>query len=128
MELMKKMLLKRGGFTLIEVLISLVIFAVGMLSFAGLEVLAIKNMAFSRDYAKANTYAQQKVEELKSKAWGDVSDPVKPDTLEGKFTRTWGVTTKGDIKELTVTVSWSEPSYGAKTVTFYTDLYSNPSY
>jgi type IV pilus assembly protein PilV len=126
MELMKKMLLKRGGFTLIEVLISLLIFAVGMLGYAGLEILAIKHMAFSKDFAKANTYAQQLVEQLKSTAWANVANGT--DTLEGKFTRTWGVTTKGDIKELTVTVSWSEPSYGAKTVTLYTDLYSNPSY
>jgi len=124
---MKKILKQRKGFTLIEVLISLVIFAVGMLGFAGLEVLAIKNMTFSKDYAKANIYGQQLVEQLKSATWANVSNGT--DKLEEeKFTRTWGVTTEGDIKHLTVTVSWSEPSYGTKTVTFYTDLYSNPSY
>jgi len=123
---MRKILLQRKGFTLIEVLISLVIFAVGMLGYAGLEIVAIKNMAFSKDYAKANAYGQQLVEQLKSADWANVSNGT--DTLEGKFTRTWGVTTEGDIKHLNATVSWSDPSYGTKTVTFYTDLYSNPSY
>jgi len=123
---MKKILRHPKGFTLIEVLISLVIFAVGMLGYAGLQVVAIKNMAFSKDYAKANIYGQQLVEQLKSSAWANVSNGG--DTLEGKFTRTWGVTTEGDIKHLAVTVNWLDPSYGTKTVTLHTDLYSNPSY
>lgn len=117
--------LKQRGFTLIEVMIALVLFAVGLMAFAGLEVLALRNMSYSKDYGKANTYAQQKVEEMKGSAWDSVTSGS--DTLEGKFTRAWTVTTTGDVKTVTVTVSWVDPSYGTKRVSLQTDLYSNPA-
>ena len=122
---MKRMLRTEKGFTLIEVMIAIVLFAIGLLAFAGLEIVALRNSTYSKEYGKANTYAQQKVEEMKGTAWTSVS--AGSDTLEQKFTRTWTVTTTGDIKTLGVTVSWVDPSYGTKQVNFQTDLYSNPA-
>ncbi len=52
---MKKRLGERNGFTLIEVMIALVLFAVGMLAFMGFEVVSLRNMTYSRDFGKANT-------------------------------------------------------------------------
>ena len=121
---MRKMLRGHRGFTLIEVMIALVLFAVGMLAFAGLEVMAIRNMSYSKEFGKANTYAQQLIEEKKGISWSYVTEGS--DTPEGRFTRTWTVTTNGDIKHLAVTVSWLDPSLGTKRVSFFTDLYSNP--
>jgi len=121
---MRKMLQGHRGFTLIEVMIALVLFAVGMLAFAGLEVMAIRNMSYSKDFGKANTYAQQLIEEKKGISWSYVTEGS--DTPEGRFTRAWTVTTDGDIKHLAVTVSWLDPSLGTKRVSFFTDLYSNP--
>jgi prepilin-type N-terminal cleavage/methylation domain-containing protein len=123
MEFVKGMLRTEKGFTLIEVMIAIVLFAIGLLAFAGLEVVALRNSTYAKEYGKANTYAQQKVEEMKGTDWTSVS--TGSDTLEGKFTRTWGVT--GDIKTLGVTVSWVDPSYGTKQVNLQTDLYSNPA-
>ena len=125
MEFVKRMLRTQKGFTLIEVMIALVLFAVGLLAFAGLEVVALRNSTYSKEYGKANTYAQQKVEELKGTAWGLVA--AGSDKLEQRFTRTWTVTTTGDIKTLGVTVSWVDPSYGTKQVNLRTDFYSNPA-
>jgi len=122
---MRKMLRGRKGFTLVEIMIALVLFAVGMLAFAGLEVLAIRNTTYSKDFGKANTYAQQLIEEKKGTSWSYVTEGS--DTPEGRFTRTWTVTTDGDIKHLAVTVSWLDPSLGTKRVSFFTDMYSNPS-
>lgn len=124
---MKRVLRDENGFSLIEVMIAVVLLAVGMLAFGGLQIIAIRNTTYSKDYGKANTYAQQKVEELKGTAWTSVS--AGSDTLEERFTRTWTVTeTETDImKSVRVTVSWVDPSHGTKTLTFYTDLYSNPS-
>jgi len=97
-----------------------------MLAFAGIQIIAVRNMTYSKDYGKANTYAQQKMEEIKAMDWTSVIDGT--DTLEGnRYTRTWTVTTQGDMKTVSVTVSWLDPSHGTKTLTFYTDLYSNPS-
>jgi prepilin-type N-terminal cleavage/methylation domain-containing protein len=121
----KRMLQTQKGFSLIEVMIALVLFAVGLLAFAGLEVVALRNSTYSKDYGKANTYAQQKVEQMKGMSWASVSGGS--DTLEERFARTWTVTTTEDIKELVVSVTWVDPSYGTKRVNFQTDLYSNPA-
>ena len=123
---MKRLLREKKGFTLIEVMIALVLLAVGMLAFAGLEIIAIRNTTFSKDYGKANIYAQQKIEEIKAMNWLSVTNGT--DTLESdRYTRTWTVTTQGNMKTVSVTVSWLDPSHGTKTLTFYTDLYSNPA-
>ena len=122
---MKRMLRTEKGFSLIEVMIALVLFAVGLLAFAGLEILALRNSTYSKDYGKANTYAQQKVEQMKGTAWASVS--AGSDTLEEKFTRTWTVTSTETVKTLAVTVAWVDPSYGTKRVNLQTDLYSNPA-
>ena len=123
--MMKPVFWKRGGFSLVEVMIALVLLAIGMLAFAGLEVVAIRNMTFSKDYGRANTYAQQKVEEMKGMAWNSLQ--AGSDTLEGRFTRTWTVTTQGDMRTAQVTVNWVDTNHGTKTVTFFTDFYQNPS-
>ena len=122
---MKRMLWTKKGFSLIEVMIALVLFAVGLLAFAGLEIVALRNATYSKDYGKANTYAQQKVEQMKGTAWASVS--AGSDTLEEKFTRTWTVTSTETVKTLAVTVAWVDPSYGTKRVNLQTDLYSNPA-
>jgi len=128
--MMKRIVRQQKGFSLIEVLIALVIFAVGILGFAGLEIVAIKNTAFSKDLAKANAHAQQLVEQFKVKAFKDVALGSETSSLEsGKFTRSVTVTenTAKDVKYLTISVRWTDPSYGPKTVTVSTEFYENPS-
>jgi prepilin-type N-terminal cleavage/methylation domain-containing protein len=123
----KRILRRQEGFSLIEVMIATVLFAIGLIAFAGLEVLAVRNSTYSKDYGKANTYAQQKVEELKGTAWASVS--AGSDRLEEKFTRTWTVREKETdiMKEIAVSVAWVDPSYGTKRISLQTDLYSNPA-
>ena len=127
---MKRLLRERKGFSLVEVMIAVVLLAVGMLAFAGIQIMAVRNMTYSKDYGKANTYAQQKMEHIKGLPW--TSEELNPgtytETLENnRYTRTYTVTTEEDMKTVSVTVSWVDPSQGSKTLTFYTDLYSNPS-
>ena len=124
MDDVRRMLQTKKGFSLIEVMIALVLFAVGLLAFAGLEIVAVRNASYSKDYGKANTYASQKVEEIKGTVWASVI--AGSDTVEGKFTRTWAVTTTGDVKTVAVTVAWVDPSYGTKQVNLQTDFYLNP--
>jgi prepilin-type N-terminal cleavage/methylation domain-containing protein len=121
----KRMLRTEKGFSLIEVMIAIVLFAIGLLAFAGLEIVAVRNATFSKDYGKANNYASQKVEEMKGTDWTSVSGGS--DTPEGRFTRTWAVTTTGDVKTVAVSVAWVDPSYGTKQINLQTDLYSNPA-
>ncbi len=61
-----------NGFTLIEILIAMTIFAIGMLAIGAMQISAIRENAFSNDLTEASTIAQDQVELLISK---DFSDP-----------------------------------------------------
>jgi hypothetical protein len=67
---------------------------------------------------------------LKVKAFKDVTVGTQTSRLDdGKFTRTATVTqnTAQDVKYLTISVRWTDASYGPKTVTVSTEFYENPS-
>ena len=55
---------KSGGFTLIEVLITIVILSVGLLGMASLTTGIINGNAFSKNASTATTLAQDKMEEI----------------------------------------------------------------
>ena len=61
-----------NGFTLIEILIAMTIFAIGILAVGAMQISAIKGNTFSNDLTEASTIAQDQVELLISK---DFSDP-----------------------------------------------------
>jgi type IV pilus assembly protein PilV len=50
------------GFTLAEVLVSLVILAVGILAIAGMQIISIKGTSFSRYLTRASVLAQESLE------------------------------------------------------------------
>ncbi|MDW7643699.1 MAG: prepilin-type N-terminal cleavage/methylation domain-containing protein [Desulfuromonadales bacterium] len=52
------------GFSLIEVLIALTIFAVGMLALAQMQIVSMEGNTTARDVTEATTLAQSKIEEL----------------------------------------------------------------
>ena len=64
----KRMLKTRAGFTLIEVMVSIVILAIGVLGLAPLMAVSITGNAFSNEATRANVIAQDKIEELKNMA------------------------------------------------------------
>ena len=53
------------GFTLIEIMITLVILSVGLTALAGLQVSAIKGNTFSKRMTAAVSIANQKLEQIK---------------------------------------------------------------
>jgi type IV pilus modification protein PilV len=57
---------KSGGFSLIEVLVSLVILSVGLIGTAKLQTAVLKNGSDSQARSEAITIAQSKLEEFKS--------------------------------------------------------------
>jgi type IV pilus assembly protein PilV len=48
-----------GGFTLIEVMLSLVLFAVGMLGITSMQVMGLRGAAYSDDYGRATRLAME---------------------------------------------------------------------
>jgi type IV pilus assembly protein PilV len=57
-----------GGFTLIEVMVSVIVLAIGVLGLAPLMAVSITGNAFSNEATRANVIAQDKIEEFKNAA------------------------------------------------------------
>lgn len=106
-----------GGFTLLEVLVALVILAVGMLGMASLTVSIISANQYSRDLTTGTTLAQQKMEELQSLGYAgisgvDVTQTENYNSIAGSpdFKRVTTIDVDAPagttMKTLTVTVFW----------------------
>jgi type IV pilus assembly protein PilV len=112
-------LLKRNrGFTLIEVLIAMAIFAIGILAVASMQLSNTKNNTTGNITTQATMLARQKLEELKTV--GDVTtltsgtDPNNPMDADGNtggiYNRQWSVSNPlggSTSRQITVTVSWN---------------------
>lgn len=60
-----------GGFTLIEVMITVGILSIGLLALASMQITAIKDNSFSSNLTEASALAQQKMEELMNLQYND---------------------------------------------------------
>ncbi|MBF0589479.1 MAG: prepilin-type N-terminal cleavage/methylation domain-containing protein [Magnetococcales bacterium] len=118
---------KESGFTLLEILIAMLIFSIGLLAMARLQMEMTRGNAASKRITTATLLAEDKIEELKASGFGtlinntytDPNNPVTPlGSSGGLYTRTWtiadyeGVTT---MKQITVTITWSD-EMGAHTL------------
>ncbi len=61
-----------SGFTMVEILVAMVVLAVGLLGMAAMSVLVIRGNRGASDLTNATNICQLKVEELKDIPWGDV--------------------------------------------------------
>jgi len=59
------------GFTLIEILIAIVVFAIGILAVGKMQIAAIKGNYFANDLTRATTLAQDRMEKLISLSYID---------------------------------------------------------
>ena len=99
------------GFTLIEIMITLVILSIGLLSLAGLQVSAIKGNANSKRMTTAVSIAEKKIEQIKNIPYTDIqSESAQQFTVERvNFTQQVTVTANNpvqNIKKIDITVSW----------------------
>jgi prepilin-type N-terminal cleavage/methylation domain-containing protein len=116
------------GFTLIEVMISMVILAVGVLGLAPLMVLSIYSNTYSQDLTRATAVAQDRIEQLKNA--GNFAVVPYGDTtynINGTFNRTVRVddaTTDGTVPagvyRIKVTIAWTDDKGMARSVDYYT--------
>jgi type IV pilus assembly protein PilV len=103
------------GFTLIELMITLVILSVGLIALAGLQITAVKANAFSKRMTAAIAVAEARIEQLKDMPYANVqSESPTPVVASGmNFTRQVTVTTNSPVpntKTIQVTVTWTEGS------------------
>jgi type IV pilus modification protein PilV len=102
-----------AGFTLIEVMVSLVIFAFGILAVLGMQVTAIRGGHQSQNLSEAASAGANMIETLISQDYATLADGN--DTVDGKYTLTWDVNenTSGELtgtKSIDLTVRWTEGS------------------
>ena len=117
-----------GGFTLIEVLIGISIFAIGMLAVARMQMLTVRNTSVGNFTSQATMLAHQKMEELKTMAFADLNNEVENDIDEegntgtgGVYNRTTTITTPaaplGDhARQIQVQVQWNAAHGGDRTI------------
>jgi len=109
-----------AGFTLIEVLIAVAIFAIGILAIAGLQIKSINLNASARLQSEATTAAVDCMERLMSLPYEhpDLDESVDPQQYQvGAYTVFWSVTDESPIswcKTIAVWVTSNNPN--AKTV------------
>jgi prepilin-type N-terminal cleavage/methylation domain-containing protein len=116
--------LNKKGFTLIEVLVGLVLLAIGLLAIAGMQITSVRGNFFSSNMTQASILAQDRLETLRNLAYADAAltvgnhdDGLIPGTI---FTRNYDVslipgTTMLNIQ---VRVRWRDSSDHA--ITFST--------
>ena len=88
------------GFSLAEVLISMLLVMTGLLALGHTMGKAIEANYRTNQEAVAMAYALQKAEALRTVAFShtDLSNGTYTDTPASGFTRTWTVTTSGGVK------------------------------
>ena len=104
----------RGGFTLLEIMISLVLFSVGTLAIMSLMQRAHAGIADGENVLIATHLAQWKLEALRNDAYADIASESKASitTPSGytRFSQAVTVTTpQTNLKQIVVTVYWDTP-------------------
>ncbi len=124
----KKLISGQNGFTLLEVLIAISIFAIGLLAVATMQLSAIGGNRSGNRLTAATFLAEAQIETLKNSGLssaaltpGNYSDPNNPvdetGAGGGAFNRTWVVANHSGFSRLiTVTVAWSEAGYNRRVV------------
>jgi prepilin-type N-terminal cleavage/methylation domain-containing protein len=105
-------LTKPKGFTMIEMLVTLVILTVSLLALAALMAVTVRNNSFGGSMTEATTFGQDKLEELRAVRWETILDGTYNDQPHGStgtsYTRRWDVVTSGNRKTVTVRVTWTD--------------------
>jgi type IV pilus assembly protein PilV len=106
------MMKEQNGFTLLEVIIALFIFSVGLLAVASMQMTAIKGNYFSGTLTEASNWAADQMETLMSLPYDDLAaGDHTPDPPH--YTITWDVVddaTTNNTKTITITVYWTDNS------------------
>ncbi len=114
---------EQGGFTLIEVLVSLVLGAIAMIGVMALYRTQTNASSFSRRSTEATMLAEDQLERIRTQvSTGSATTSSLDETGKvvtgGVFTRTFDVTAGVNYDDVKVTVTWQEEG-APKSVTLF---------
>ncbi len=114
----KRLLANENGFTLLEILIAISIFSIGMLAVASMQISGIHGNATANVLTKAGAWGEDKVEELIARPYdhadlsgGPPPGVTHPTVTEGRYNISWTVTDDApinNIKTVVITVTWQD--------------------
>ncbi len=105
------------GFTMVEVLMAITIFAIGFLAVSTLVIATTRNNTTGNIITQATMLGRQKIEQLKMTP--DSTSLADGGDTHGIFTRTWQITNpmgSAAARQLEVTVSWKRRGKNRKIV------------
>lgn len=130
----KGRIIAEGGFTLLEVIVAVSILTFGLLAVASMQLTAIRGNYNAYNITEGTTVAQDRLEELMGKTYGDsdLSDPgtgtdggdgvatthQDPSPPPG-YTISWDVESDNPVansKLITITVQWQDKGVQKQTV------------
>lgn len=109
-------IINNEGFSLLELLVSITILAIGLLGIAGLQGTTIKKNVSAMRNTEATALIEDKIEAYRNTPYANISEGTVVETGLGSanvFNRTSIVQDNtpipGSTKTITVQVSWSDP-------------------
>jgi type IV pilus assembly protein PilV len=117
---------EQGGFTLVELLISLTVLIIGLTGILTMQVTAMRATGFSRHSTEAAVLAEDKMEFFRTTPLSAVVDDTETVNAhglldaDGLYTREWTITDDSEVATISVTVSWMERGDEPHAVTIYT--------
>ncbi|SPD76286.1 putative PilV [uncultured Desulfobacterium sp.] len=111
-----------AGFTLVEIMIAVCIFSVGLLAIASMQMSGTQGTARARCNTEATVWASDRVEKLISLPYdhADLTNGAHGPVTEDRYTINWTVADNllmNNIKTITVSVTWDDNSMD-RTVSF----------
>lgn len=99
----------QNGFTLIEIMIAIAVFTIGILALTSMQIRAVQGNSFACGLTEASILAQDKMEELIMLGY---NDPNLNDTYKaGIYTMSWNIAVNvpyTNTKTISIVVTWVE--------------------
>jgi type IV pilus assembly protein PilV len=103
---LKMMLHDSKGFSIVEVLIALSVFMIGILAVGSMTINSINENASARKITEATNLAEQRLERIMALSYDSIIDD---EIVDGAYTISWDVTEDAVVvgtKSVVVTVKW----------------------
>ena len=102
---------REKGFTLVEILIALTIFAIGILGVASMQVWGLRGNSSAIWHTQAATFAADRIEKLMTVDYADLADGSETQGDNDEYTVSWTVSTDDPINNtatISVDVQWND--------------------